>query len=144
MLFLLFIMFSLIRLVHSEINLPINLFLQIHFYSLNIDLVYTACHIRMHRYLDSTYTLYCNSLCLQNLHYNRMYKYHYSKFVYYCILTNLIGTCFYNFRATIHYEFHLTSLKNCNFHIYSVDDIRNAQFCHRVIERISTYTTFIY
>ena len=59
MLILLFIMVSLIRLVHSEITLPINLFLQTHFYSLNIDLVYTTCHICMNKYLDSTYILYC-------------------------------------------------------------------------------------
>ena len=106
MLFLSFIMVSLIRLVHSEITLPINLFLQTHFYSLNIDLVYTPCHTDIRKYLDSTYTLYCKSLYLQNLHCNHIYKYHYSKFVYYCILMNLISTRIYNFRATIHYEFH--------------------------------------
>ena len=113
MLVLSFIMISLIRLIHSEITLPINLFLQTHFYGLNIDLVYTTCHTRMRKYLDFTYTLYCKSLYLQNLHYNHNYKYHYSKFVYYCILMNLIGTRIYNCRATIHYEFHLISLKNC-------------------------------
>ena len=113
MLILLFIMVSLTRLVHSEITLQINLFLQAHFYSLNIDLVYTTCHIHMRKYSDSTYTLYCKPLYLKNLHYNHNYKYHYSKFVYYCILMNLIGTCIYNFRATIHYEFHFTSSKNC-------------------------------
>ena len=110
-LFLLFIMVSLIKLVHSTITLPINLFLQTHFYSLNIDLVYTICHTHMRKYLDSTYTLYFKPLYLQNLHYNRLYKYHYSKFVYYCILMNLIGLRIYNFRATIHYEFHLNSSK---------------------------------
>ena len=109
---LLFIVVSLIRLVHFEITLPINLFLQTHFYSLNIDLVYTRCYIRMRKYLDSTYTLYCNSLCLQNLHCNHNCKYYYSKFVYYCILVNLIVIRIYDFRATIHYEFHLTSSKN--------------------------------
>ena len=69
--FLLFIIVSLIMLVNSAITLPINLFLQTHFYSLNIDLVYTTCHIRMRKYLDSTCTLYHNLLYLQNLHYNR-------------------------------------------------------------------------
>ena len=113
MLFLSFIMVSLIILVHSEITLPINLFLQTHFYSLNIDLVYSTCHIHMRKYLDSTYTLYCKSLYKQSLHYNRIYKYHYSKFVYYCILINLIDIRIYNFHATLHNEFHLTSLKNC-------------------------------
>ena len=113
MLILLFIMVSLIRLVHSEITLPINLFLQTHFYSLNIDLVSTTCHIHMRKYLDSTYTLYCKSLYLQNFHCNHSYKYHYSKFVYYCMLMNLITIRIYNFRATIHYEFHLTASKNC-------------------------------
>ena len=104
--FLLFIMFSLIRLVQSEITLPINLFLQTHFYSLNIDLFYTTCHIDIRKYLDSTCTLYQNLLYQQNLHYNRIYKYHYSKFAYYCILMNLIGTRIYNFRVIIRYEFH--------------------------------------
>ena len=86
------VILSLIKLVHFEITLPINLFLQTHFYGLNIDLVYTTCHTRLRKYLDSTYTLYCKSLYPQNLHYNHNYKYHYSKFVYHCILMNLIGT----------------------------------------------------
>ena len=106
MLVLLFIILPLTKLVHFEITLPIKLFLQTHFYSINIDLVYTTCHTRMRKYLDSTYTLYCKSLYLQNLHYNHNYKYHYSKFVYDCILMNLISTRIYNLCTTIHYEFH--------------------------------------
>ena len=82
------------------------------FYGLNIDLVYTTYHIDIRKYLDSTCTLNRNLLYQQNLHCNRIYKYHYSKFVYYCILTNLIDIRIYNFRATLHYEFHLTSSKN--------------------------------
>ena len=115
MLVLLFIILSLIKLVHFEITLPINLFLQTHFYSLNIDLVYTTRHTRMRKYLDSAYTLYCKSLYLQNLHYNPNYKYYYSKFVYYYILMNLIDIRICNFRAIIHYEFNTlrTSSKNC-------------------------------
>ena len=82
------------------------------FYGLNIDLVYTTYHIDIRKYLDSTCTLNRNLLYQQNLHCNRIYKYHYSKFVYYCILTNLIDIRIYNFSATLHYEFHLTSSKN--------------------------------
>ena len=54
---LLFIIVSLIKLVHSSVTLPINLFLQIQFYDLNIDLVYIKYHIDIHKYLDSTYIL---------------------------------------------------------------------------------------
>ena len=54
---LLFIIVSLIILVHSPIILPINLFFKHNFYGLNIDLVYTKCHIRTRKYLDFTCTL---------------------------------------------------------------------------------------
>ena len=110
---LLFIIISLIMLVHSVITLPINLFCKYNFYGLNIDLVYTTCHIDIRKYLDSTCILWYNLLYQQNLHYNHICKYHYFKFVYYCILTDLIDIRIYNFHATIHYEFHLTSSKNC-------------------------------
>ena len=108
---LLFVIVLLIILVHFSITLPIN-FYKYNFYGLNIDLVYTTCHIDIRKYLDSTCTLYRNLLYQQNLHYNRIYKYHYSKFVYYCILTNLINIRIYNFCAIIHYKFHLISSKN--------------------------------
>ena len=103
---LLFIVVSLITLVHSSISLPIN------FYGLNIFLVYTTCHIDICKYLDSTCTLNHNPPHQQNLHYNPIYKYHHSKIVYYCILMNLIFVRIYNFHAIIHYEFHLNSSKN--------------------------------
>ena len=98
---LLFIIVSLITLVQTAITLSINFFCKYNFYSLNIDLVYTTCHIRTRKYFDSTYILYCKSLYLQNLHCYRIYKYHYSKFVYYCILTNLIDILIFNLRAII-------------------------------------------
>ena len=109
---LLFIIVSSITLVHSSITLPINLFLQTQFYDLNIVLVYTKSHIDIHKYLDSMYILYHNLPHQQNLHYNRIYKYHRFKFVYYYILKNLIYIRIYHFHAIIHYEFRLTSSKN--------------------------------
>ena len=110
---LFFIIVSLITLVHSAIIYPLIYFYKYNFYGLNIDLIYTTCHTRMRKYLDSTGILYHNLLYQQNLHYNRIYKHHYSKFVCYYILMNLIGIRIYNFHAIIHYEFHLTPSKNC-------------------------------
>ena len=55
---LLFIIVSLIMLVHSSISLPIY-FYKYNFYGLNIALVYT-CRIDIRKYLDSTCTLYHN------------------------------------------------------------------------------------
>ena len=59
---LLFIIVSLITLAHSLIILPINYFYKHNFYGLNIDLVYTTCHIDIRKYLDSMCTLYHNLL----------------------------------------------------------------------------------
>ena len=55
--FLLFIIVSLIMLVHSAVTLPINFFCKYNFYDLNIDLVYTTFHIDIRKYLDFTYIL---------------------------------------------------------------------------------------
>ena len=79
------------------------IFYKLIFYSINIDLVYTTCHIDIHKYPLSQLIIPAKSSSL------RIYKYHYSKFVYYCILMNLIGIRIYKF----HYELHLTSSKNC-------------------------------
>ena len=54
---LLFIIVSLITLVHSSISLPTNLFLQTQFYDLNIDLIYSTCRIDIRKCSDSTCTL---------------------------------------------------------------------------------------
>ena len=54
---LLFIIISLITLVHFSTSLPTNLFLHTqNFYDLNIDLVYATYHIDIRKYSDSTYT----------------------------------------------------------------------------------------